>query len=240
LVKFGVPGARSTPRYPFWHLRTSGLWEVHGVDGSPSDKHAEDRGVKAGFTPEAAALLKDPEIRAEAVAILRTEHLHAVDEIDELLERVCLAGYDTASGSLDDVSAEPAASGPVPRNQTTVSRLNRDSALAAQVKRLHENRCQVCGTRLPVGPGPDDFYSEAAHIRGLGSPHHGPDELPNMLCLCPNHHKQFDGLTIYIDADRVVRSVRDSSWAWPLRLHPDHRIKEEHLSYHRRLCNRDV
>jgi len=51
------------------------------------------------------------------------------------------------------------------------------------VKALYRNECQVCGDRLDTRVGP---YSEAAHIRGLGAPHDGPDVLANVLCLCSN------------------------------------------------------
>ena len=37
--------------------------------------------------------------------------------------------------------------------------------------------------------------------RDSGSPHHGPDVLENMLCLCPNHHEQFDKFGYYIDPE---------------------------------------
>ena len=49
------------------------------------------------------------------------------------------------------------------------------------VSELYDYRCQMCGTRLEGLAGP---YAEAAHIRSLGKPHHGPDTLDNLLCLC--------------------------------------------------------
>lgn len=79
--------------------------------------------------------------------------------------------------------------GPVPRALVTTSRIVRDSAITREVKRLHDFRCQACGARLDTPTGP---YAEAAHILPLGAPHHGPDVLENVLCLCPNHHATFD------------------------------------------------
>ena len=66
----------------------------------------------------------------------------------------------------------------------------RDRRKAAALKRHYDNTCQFCGARLQVAEG--HFYSEAAHIKGLGEPHNGPDTTSNMLVLCPNHHLQFD------------------------------------------------
>ena len=34
-------------------------------------------------------------------------------------------------------------------------------------------------------------------------PHNGPDAIENMLCLCPNHHDQFDYYSFY---NKLVRS----------------------------------
>ncbi|MFE8976592.1 hypothetical protein [Streptomyces cyaneofuscatus] len=39
LRDFGLPNSRVTPQYPFWHLRSSGLWDVEGIDtheGTPT------------------------------------------------------------------------------------------------------------------------------------------------------------------------------------------------------------
>ncbi|MBT6251913.1 MAG: hypothetical protein HOI84_01280, partial [Flavobacteriaceae bacterium] len=38
-----------------------------------------------------------------------------------------------------------------------------------------------------------------AHIKPLGRPHSGPDVKENLLCLCPNHHDQFDALAFSIE-----------------------------------------
>ena len=83
-------------------------------------------------------------------------------------------------------------------DETTVQRIVRDTLQARQIKELYEYSCQVCDTRLESSAGP---YAEAAHIRPLGSPHHGSDTADNILCLCPNHHVLLDygGLAIADD-----------------------------------------
>ena len=69
--------------------------------------------------------------------------------------------------------------------------------IAERVKTIYDFKCQVCGIRLdtpskrPIAIG--------AHIKGLGFPHNGPDVIENMLCLCPNHHDQFDKYSFSID-----------------------------------------
>lgn len=118
-----------------------------------------------------------------------------------------------------------AAGGPAPRIETTVQRLVRNTTRAQRVKEWHGFTCQVCGVLLdtPVGP-----YAEAAHIRPLGAPHHGPDDESNILCLCPNHHALFDLGAFTIGPDYAVLGLGGT-----LRLHPQHHIDGAHLQYHR-------
>ncbi|MEU7483324.1 HNH endonuclease [Streptomyces sp. NPDC042319] len=240
LEDFGRPDSRATPEYPFWHLRGSGLWEVQGVtseDFKPTPSALAKAGASAGFTREAARLLQRPLPRAEAIGLLCSRYLADVDQ-EALLERVGLLGYASASGhgaeEGDERNGEGSA-GPVNRRTTEASRPDRDPRLVTKVKLLHRHSCQVCGIQLETRFG---HYSEAAHIQGLGSPHDGPDELSNLLCLCPNHHVQFDRLAIYIDEDWVVRRSRDGEAVGPLTRQTDHRIDQERVRYHRGLCGR--
>lgn len=239
LRDFGRADSGAGPEYLFWHLRSSGLWEVEGIDRSDVDPTSESlraAGAKAGFRRDVARLLLKPLVRAEAIAVLRSTYLADVDQ-DALLERVGLEGYDSASGTRTSESEEgDGPRGPVDRRQTTSSRPNRDPKLVEMVKTLYQHQCQACGLRLEVRFG---HYSEAAHIRGLGFPHEGPDELPNLLCFCPNHHVQFDKLAIYVDQDWEVRRSADDTFVSSLHRHPEHFINEEHVRYHRGLCGKN-
>ncbi|MEV6398008.1 HNH endonuclease [Streptomyces sp. NPDC051907] len=239
LVEFGLPTSSSTPEYPFWHLRTSELWEVHGVPsaqaGTPSAAAFDRSNPKAGVTEQAAQLLRDPFVRNQAIAVLRETYLADFDQ-HALMERLGLAGHESASG-VEAGSKEQEHQGPAARRTTNTSRLVRDTKLATKIKEMHADHCQVCGIQLATRFG---TYSEAAHIRGLGQPHNGPDELANLLVLCPNHHVQFDTLAIYIDPDGIVRSTADGSQSGELRRLPEHRISETHLRYQRALCGRNT
>lgn len=107
----------------------------------------------------------------------------------------------------------------------TVTRVVRDTQVSKRVKQLHGNRCQVCGVTLAV---PGGTYAEAAHIRGLGSPHYGPDTVDNVLCLCPNDHLLFDKGAIWIDEELRVQP-RGS----PLIGAELNRLNPDHLRHHR-------
>lgn len=111
------------------------------------------------------------------------------------------------------------------RRLITEERIIRDTAITLEVKRLHDFCCQVCGKRLETPDGP---YAEGAHIRPLGSPHLGPDNLENVLCLCPDHHVLFDRLAFSIDSDLRLIGIEGK-----LRIEQGHSISEAHLRHHR-------
>ena len=112
------------------------------------------------------------------------------------------------------------------RRETSGSVIVRDPSRARRIKALYKNRCQICGTRLECPAGP---YSEAAHVRPLGTPHDGPDTEENILCLCPNHHVLFDNGAISI-ADDLSLTGTDYG---DLTVHRNHHIDRRHLAYHR-------
>ena len=124
---------------------------------------------------------------------------------------------------------ESEASSPVaettPRYEATTSRLIRDTEVTRRVKELYKHRCQVCDIQLQV---PSGLYAEAAHIKPLGAPHHGPDIMANVLCLCPNHHVLLDLGSFGIADDFRLLGI-------PGRLHqkPQHQVGVDFLAYQR-------
>ncbi len=107
----------------------------------------------------------------------------------------------------------------------------RDSRVSAFVKAIHNDSCQVCGVRLET---PSGAYSEGAHIRPLGRPHHGPDQPDSVLCLCPNHRVLFDAEAFAIKPD----TLELVGIVGTLRTHPRHPVGREPLEYRMDLCGR--
>jgi len=127
--------------------------------------------------------------------------------------------------SQPNIQEAAASYGPAPRRETTTLRLVRDTIVTRRIKVFYDYRCQVCGTRLEGAAGP---YAEAAHIRPLGAPHHGPDVLANVLCLCSSHHVLFD-----MSAFGVADSGQLLGLPGRLKIHKQHYIGKEFLAYHR-------
>lgn len=100
--------------------------------------------------------------------------------------------------------------------ETITYRILRDTALARSLKDMYKNQCQVCGLVINL-KGQD--YSEAHHLKPLGSPHFGPDISRNIIILYPNHHVMLDYGAIKLDITKMT-------------FHPKHSIDEEFLNYH--------
>ncbi len=109
------------------------------------------------------------------------------------------------------------------RVKTEIYRILRDTALARDLKRLNRNRCQICGTTLTLNNG--ESYSEAHHIRPLGSPHNGADTADNIIILCPNCH-------VLCDYGAFVLQLNK------LNIIPEHPIGNQNISYHNAIISR--
>ena len=132
----------------------------------------------------------------------------------------------TAQGSLKSTYQRTA------RSEVTVNRLNRNLKISERVKEIYSHHCQVCGTLLKSPSGP---ISIGAHIKPLGKPHNGPDTLSNMLCLCPNHHDQFDKLSFCIDPESLSIIGLEGFTGQRLTIKPGHKIDIDFILYHKSL-----
>jgi hypothetical protein len=106
---------------------------------------------------------------------------------------------------------------PPKKIETIIYRILRDTALARQIKKLHNDECQLCGRRITISKQKN--YSEAHHIKPLGGDHNGLDVRENIIVLCPDHHVQCDYGAIQL-------SLQDISSI------PGHRISQEFIDYH--------
>lgn len=187
LAEFGPPRKSFHPEFPFWHLRTDGVWEVTPETGypsrkghtSPSARQLREVDAAGQFAPAVrAALAADTGLAPAAARLLLDAHFPATAH-DDILAAV---GLD-----LDN-----AAAGPVK---------GRDRAFRDAVLVAYGYACAVCGVGVRLGNTPVGV--EAAHIHWHAAG--GPDVVNNGLCLCPLHHKLFDrgAATLSPDGGRV-------------------------------------
>ena len=121
------------------------------------------------------------------------------------------------------------------RTKISVSKVDRNPMLPDKIKELYGFRCQVCNCRLEK---PGGAIAVGAHIRALGRPHDGPDDITNIICLCPNHHAQFDAYSFYIDADTLEIKGLAGFEGKRLNLSKKHKINSEFFEYHKQLYER--
>jgi predicted restriction endonuclease len=117
----------------------------------------------------------------------------------------------------------------VKRTKIISSRIVRDNKLSLTVKELYDYKCQICNITLSI---PTGRYAEGAHIQPLGSDHNGNDNIENLLCLCPNHHKLFDAGAIMIHNNFDIYD-RKSRKIGKLTKSTNHNIDANNLKYHR-------
>lgn len=117
----------------------------------------------------------------------------------------------------------------VERVSLTSNRLKRNISLSENIRKLYSYRCQICDVELN---SPKGQIAVGAHIKGLGSPHHGPDVIENMLCLCPNHHEQFDryGCSINPNSFEIV-GIKEFEGK-KIRVSEKHKLDINLISYH--------
>lgn len=111
------------------------------------------------------------------------------------------------------------------RQHQETYRILRDTNLARKLKKLHDDKCQICGESIQLRNG--SGYSEAHHIKPLGSPHNGPDIPENIIVLCPNHHVMLDYGIIDIDINNLV-------------IHPKHKIGRIYIAYHNEVIRKET
>ena len=175
LEQFGPMSAAASRQYPFWHLRTDGLWVLEGplgiVDRPPgaSPTLTEARTLSGSFAPEVLATLRDkPALIAQIAQRIVAGHFPESLQQD-VLAAVGLEGGDAGADAAPD-------------------RARRDPSFRPRVLLAYEYRCCVCRHDLRLGG--QVVGLEAAHIRWVQA--HGPDIEPNGLALCSLHHKLFD------------------------------------------------
>lgn len=113
----------------------------------------------------------------------------------------------------------------------------RDQSIVKNLKKLYQETCQICGTPLILfGHNSRGLaYSEVCHIHPLGL--NGLDDYPNMLVLCPNHHKLFDlGVITFDPDDKELKTIIHVDKNHPLHNRKlalsKHELSPESIRYH--------
>lgn len=226
-------GGGPTPEYPLAVLANEGLVAVQGLNLPLPSTSSEPKRVFNQSNP----LFGLPAHLYDELGSQPDRVLEIIDGVRTMFasEKVFQNAshhleLDTDSQNKVQTLSTPAGQQlPGRKARSTVS-IQRSVEVARWVKQTYDDTCQVCGIKLQT---PQSATSDAAHIRGLGSPHDGPDVIENILCLCPNHHRTFDAGAWSITDDFKIINLLSGQIEEALTIHDTHKINVEFVSYHR-------
>jgi len=189
LRAFGPP-TDPRPYYPFWHLRTSDIWQL------PDEKELETHQDSAGTVSRRVLL----DMRATAgFDALLDRRLRTNPKLVCAITQVILDEHFPNSYHEDILNAVG-----MPWIQVTAINA-RDPGFRKRILRIYEHRCAICGWDARIQN--TDLALEAAHIRWHKAG--GPDSEDNGLALCSLHHRVFDYGGLCLDDDLRIRVSQD-------------------------------
>ncbi len=130
-------------------------------------------------------------------------------------------------------TAPPAPEGETQRKNTLIQQIIRRGKNRQYLQTVYTGECQLSEVKLIMPDG--SFSVDCAHIRPLGNPHNGKDEVGNMLSLSPNMHRLFDRGCVRIDPSTLAISLlhgNDLPHRTTLLTRSDHVIRPANLAYH--------
>lgn len=235
LEEFGPDGSGNSRHYPFWHLKTDGLWQLDGPAdilsrppaATPTLTELRKNHVRGGFPPALVETLqRDPQL------------------VSTIAERIVDAHFPESIRN-EVLAAVGLPTDPVCLMSVQEQNRRRDPAFREKVLVAYQYKCAVCGHDLRLGR--QTIGLEAAHIKWFQA--NGPDVVPNGIALCSLHHKVFDlgAFTILPDGYQIVFSQHlNGSDAVTARMlayqrtglilpqSPDYEPKPEFLAWHQR------
>ena len=118
------------------------------------------------------------------------------------------------------------------RRLETMARIQRRGDNRRYLRDLYAGVCQISGVVLRLAN--DDFSVDCAHVRPLGKPHDGPDDVRNMLSLSPTMHRLFDRGCVFIDPGNLsIRLLHgnDLPHMPQLVVKGEHHLSRDHIAY---------
>ncbi len=129
--------------------------------------------------------------------------------------------------------APPPAQGESKRRETVIQQIIRRGENRRFLQTVYGGECQLSGVKLVMPDG--SFSIDCAHIRPLGAPHSGADDVGNMLSLSPTMHRLFDRGCVRIDPETFAIKLlhgNDVPHRPRLLIRGDHVLRPGNLAYH--------
>jgi putative restriction endonuclease len=160
------------PEYPFWRLRTDGLWEFQ------DEQSLKNRVTSAGDIP--ATVLRKNHSKAGFKEPFFTILQRRPDLVNGAATLLLEQSFPESMHHtiLDAVGFQ----------WVVTKRDRRDPEFRVEILRIYDHRCAICGYDARLGT--TDLGLDAAHIKWHAAG--GPDTVDNGMALCSLHHLAFD------------------------------------------------
>ena len=113
--------------------------------------------------------------------------------------------------------------------KTILLRRVRDTVKSKKLKKIYQNRCQLCNYSFPQYA--KSGYSEVHHVWPMAD--NGDDDFDNMLVLCPNHHTEFDYRIIQFDSkdNNLINDLKGANLGI-ISFKKGHELAEKNILFH--------
>jgi predicted restriction endonuclease len=112
------------------------------------------------------------------------------------------------------------------KSKSEVWRFVRNSKKVKELKKLYDDKCQICNQRIDLNNG--RFYSEVHHYNPLKK--QSDDDYDNMIVVCPVHHIKFDFEVIWIHLNgTTIIDKHGVSTNEKILFHPNHKLDKKNI-----------
>lgn len=186
-----------SPQYPFWHLKTDGIWELQAPPSAVADPSSptpgatktwlRQPGVRAGLPDDIHEfLLQNPLLCVRLAREIVDAHF------EESIQEDVLAAVGIDAGSHEAIGSRP--------GSELALKASRDPDFRERILRNYQYRCAICDLELRLGS--TTICLEAAHVKSHRAGGPGSDD--NGVALCTLHHKLFDRGAMTITPDMTI------------------------------------
>jgi len=164
----------------------------------------------------------------EVVITANSENLNEAIRLRTSLSSSSLPAGTEAAGVSNPDPEKKATDYDIPDERTSETiRKVRNTTIVNNLKQRYNYRCQVCGERRKQSR--NDYYAEGHHLKPLSDG--GPDDIRNIIILCPNHHADFDFGMVKVDPDSLDINHCYEDKERELEFRPGHEVDPEFLEY---------
>lgn len=210
----GVSGYHCNIIYPFYHLKTSGFWQLvansgyektlETIDQIRTKKALEEYVAYAKFNDDLFELLQDKNNRLELVQLLlktyfssaKAESYLATFEIDTQFYDYSYKSPEQLKLELEEESNKEMKD----NEEIKIRKTFRDARFTRNVLNAYQNRCSI--SNLTVTALADISMLDACHILPFKESYN--NNIENGFALCPNLHRAFDRGLITVDKNYKI------------------------------------